>query len=113
MSLSVMLPASSKVNTHKLCDGKEIHTIPLNVALQVHPVCAILASIWASRSYFVVYVMQGRWANYFPTISETEVEDFGIKLQSRTFTGVSLMCIFPDLWTAMHCAQFSDNSVPL
>jgi hypothetical protein len=101
---------NSEVITVTLPDGNTIYAIPLNIPLPMLPVCAVIASTWGYVCYLVLYLMQGRWAEYLPTISETGVEEFGIKVQSRSFPGFCFMCAFPDICTAMYCATFGKTT---
>jgi hypothetical protein len=92
-----------------LPNGLHFHAIPLNVQLHVFPLCSLLASLVAYVSYLVSYLMEGRFAKYFPTISETGVDDFNMRMQSRTFCQITLLCVFVDLYTALHCATFGKS----
>jgi hypothetical protein len=72
-------------------DGSNVYFIAADVNLEAIPILALFAPSWIYFAEVLAFVMQGRWAHYLPTISETGVEDFGNKVQSRTFASIALV----------------------
>jgi hypothetical protein len=44
-------------------------------------------------------------------ISETDIDDFSMRLPSRTFGGVTIICVFEDLCTGLHCINVGTTPV--
>jgi hypothetical protein len=79
-----------------------LRQISLNVNLESFPLFTMFVPSWIYFSHLLIYLMHGRSAGYLPTISETGTEDFGERLQSRTFATISLTTMYTTLsitWT--------------
>jgi hypothetical protein len=72
-------------------DGSDVYFVAADVNLETIPILAWFAPSWIYFVEVLVFVMQGRWAHYLPTISETGVEEFGNKLQSRAFASIAIV----------------------
>jgi hypothetical protein len=72
-------------------DGSNVYFIAADVNLEAIPILAFFAPSWIYFAEVLAFVMQGRWAHYLPTISETGIEDFGNKVQSRAFASIGLV----------------------
>jgi hypothetical protein len=69
-------------------NGHRLHMIAIAINLQALPIFPSLAPVWIYFLYFYIYLMQGRYAGYIPTISETGSEALGHELQYKTFVHV-------------------------
>jgi hypothetical protein len=104
-------PVNPAIGCVEGSDGEKLHMITLTLNLQALPVFPMFGPVWIYFSHLYVYLIQGRYAGYLPTISETGVEEFGHEMQFKTFTLVDCTFAMTCLAICFYACLCSDSRI--
>jgi hypothetical protein len=91
-------------------EGATVGFIPLNVNLEVLLILATFFALWLYFVEFYLYLLQGRWGSYVPTISKTGVEPFNNMFQARAFGSICPICLYSHLSIVIFTAGFDSHA---
>jgi hypothetical protein len=94
-------------NSFDVSGGGKIHAISIGVNLGAFTILTVFTSAWLYFGLLYLYLLEGRYAGYLPTISETGTQRPCDIAESRAFATICTVSFFADILVMYYAQTYS------